>query len=310
VGHEFDVALQKALQSEASRSLRLAYYDNPEAYVPGGYSSVAAKVMHVAQGVLFANANLVKAPLYQAPPQEICLARQNRIALGYYPINQATKIAARRASEQSHIRAQLFSKYSLIDRGQQVLVYMGGNNDEYFSQALPAFLQFLNEASIPEDPPDFQENPPDFIVLLQQHPGAKKENRDGALVQQWLAQRGQQPRACPFFISDLSADDAQVVADGILYHQTSMGPQFALAGIPTIQVGHSICEDTLVKNKWCATATNKVDLLTALARLRWNIKTEPNNEVIMRELGICSDWANRLEHVILYTSDTEAVQLE
>src|SRR3990167_2949323 len=33
-------------------------------------------------------------------------------------------------SDQSQIRVQLFSQYSLTDRGQKVLVYAGGNNDE------------------------------------------------------------------------------------------------------------------------------------------------------------------------------------
>ncbi len=303
VGHVFDVSLQKALKYEASKSLRLAYYDNPEAYVPGGYSSVAAKVMLAAQGVLFANANLVKTPLYQAPSQEVYLAPEKRIGLGYYPISQAEKIAKRRMSEKSHTRAQLFSKYSLADRGQKVLVYAGGNNDEYFSKALPAFLQFLSEASLQEDLSD-------FVVLLQQHPGAKEKNFDLKLVRQWLEQHGQKAKTPQFFISEFNSDDAQVVADGMLYYQTSMGPQFVLAGIPTIQVGHNTYEDILVKNRLCSTAIDVGSLRTALARLRGDVKAESDNEAIMQGLGISPDWASRLEYAVKNFVPTEDVAQE
>ena len=46
VGHVFDVKIQKALSLPAIKASRLAYYDNPEPFVPGGYSSTAAEVMH------------------------------------------------------------------------------------------------------------------------------------------------------------------------------------------------------------------------------------------------------------------------
>ena len=303
VGHVFDVTLQKALKSQASKSLRLAYYDNPEDYVPGGYSAVAAKVMLAAQGVLFANVNRVKTPLYQAPSQEIPLAPEKRIGLGYYPISQAEKIAKRRMSDQSQIRAQLFSKYSLTDRGQKILVYAGGNNDEYFSKALPAFLKFLSEASLQGDLSN-------FVVLLQQHPGAKEKNFDVKLVRQWLEEHDGAVRVPQFFISEFNSDDAQVVADGMLYYQTSMGPQFVLAGIPTIQVGHNTYEDILVKNGLCSTVTDADGLVSVLARLQGNVLAESGNEAIMQGLGISSDWANRLEHAIKNFLPTEDVASE
>jgi hypothetical protein len=303
VGHTFDVPLQQALKSQSSKSLRLAYYDNPEGYVPGGYSAVAAKVMLAAQGVLFANANLVKTPLYQTPSQEIPLALEKRIGLGYYPISQAEKIAKRRTADQSQIRAQLFSKYSLADRGQKVLVYVGGNNDEYFSKALPAFLQFLSEASLQEDLSN-------FVILLQQHPGAKEKNFDVKLVQQWLEQYGGAARAPQFLISEFNSDDAQVFADGIVYYQTSMGPQFVLAGIPTIQAGHNTYEDILVKNGLCSTVTDSNGLVSALARLQADALAESGNEAIMQGLGISPDWANKFEHAMKHFVPTEDVPSE
>jgi hypothetical protein len=291
VGHTFDIPLQKALADHASKALRLAYYDNPEAYVPGGYSSVAAKVMLAAQGVLFANINLAKAPIYQAPFEEVMLVPERRIGLGYYPMSQAEKIAKRRSSDHALIRSQLLSKYALTDQGQKILVYAGGNNDEYFTKAFPAFLQFLIEASQQSDLSN-------VIVVLQQHPGAKEQNIDRKLVQQWIDQCGFWNAAPRLLVSELNSDDAQVVADGMLYYQTSMGPQFVLAGIPTIQVGHNTYEDVLVKNNLCATATDAYRLLNAILHLQQGIKIEADHKTIERELGISPEWADNLEHAI------------
>jgi len=293
VGHVFDITLQKNLAIHAPSAVRLAYYDNPEPYVPGGYSEVAAKVMLAAQGVLFANANLSKTSIYQAPSQEVQLAYEKRVGLGYYPIAQAENITKRRLSDQKLIRAQFFSDNSLTDRGQKVLVYAGGNNDEYFSKAFPAFLQFLAEASQQTDLSN-------FMVVLQQHLGAKEKNIDQQLAHKWIDQYGQGAHASPFIMSKLNSDDAQVLADGILYYQTSMGPQFVLAGIPTVQVGHNAYEDILVKNKLCSTATDAAGLLDALTHLSGGVETEPDSidKVIKQGLGISPDWADRLKRAI------------
>jgi hypothetical protein len=287
VGHTFDIKVQEALASHAADTLRLAYYDNPEPFVPGGYSLVAAKVMIAAQKVLFANVHLAKAPIYQTPSEEIPLASEKRVGLGYYPISHAEKIAKRRTTDHEQIRAQFFSKYLLQDKGQKVLVYVGGNNHEYFSEAFPAFLRQLSEAI-------HQVDLSNFIVVLQQHPGAKKENLDAKFVQQWLNQHDQEVKAPRFFISELNSDDAQVVADGMLYYQTSIGPQFIFAGIPTIQVGHKTYQDVLVRNGLCSIATDANGLLDALTNIQLDVNIEAHRETIRQGLGICNDWADRL----------------
>ncbi len=261
VGHTFDIDLQKALFEKAPLSSRCAYYDNPEIYVPGGYSEVAIQVMNVAQKVLFGNSNITD------------IALEKGIPIGYYPMSQVEKIKQRREVEHETLRSEFFSKHSLEDTGQKVLVYAGGNNEEYFSKAFPAFLSFLDEL------------PQDFIVVLQQHPGAKKENRDANQIQ------GQK-----IVISDFSSDDAQVLADAMLYYQTSMGPQFVLAGIPTIQVGHEVYEDILVRNHLCSVTTKKDAFLEALTNLEPNVE---GNEAIEKGLGIHADWADRLEKALI-----------
>jgi hypothetical protein len=272
VGDPLDVTIQKALAEWAPEVLRLAYYDNPEAFVPGGYSEVAAKVMSAAQRVLFANANLAKTPIYEAPGQEARVPVEKRVGVGFYPLGQAEKIAVRRAAEHGGMRSQFFAKHGLKDSGQKVLVYAGGNNETYFAQALPAFLRLLEETDLSN-----------YVIVLQQHPGAKEKNIDRKLVQE---------KAPQVLISDVSSDDAQVLADGMLYYQTSMGPQFVLAGLPVIQVGHERYEDVLVKNGLCAVATNPREWHKALADLM--SKKAGSAEAVKQGLGLCSDWAERL----------------
>lgn len=296
LGHPFDETIQKALKQHAPNVIRYTYYDNPEPFVPGGYSKTASKVIQLAQKVLFANSNFTHGQIYEDPDKQIEIPFENRIGLGYYPIDQAERIAKKRASSQQQFREQFFSKHSLKDLGQKILVYAGGNNDEYFSKAFPAFLRILDEAVQHTDLSN-------LIILLQQHPGAKGSNFDAHLMKKWIDQQNQRKNAPQLILSELNSGDAQVMADTMLYYQTSMGPQFVLAGIPTIQVGHQVYEDILVKNRLCLTATNAEQLLNAFTHLQTNQVTVLNHEVISRGLGICSDWAVRLTRELTLNHD-------
>lgn len=286
VGHRFNIALQRALAKEAPKSLRVAYYENPENYVPGGYSETAAKVMRAAERVLFANANLAKTPLYQELDKKIRLASERKIGLGYYPIEQAVAIAKKREGMEA-LRARLFASQGLQDRKELLLVYAGGNNEEYFGKAWPAFLRFLREAARQKDLSN-------TMVVLQQHPCAKKENRDGKLLEEFSREAGM-PR---LVISSMSTDEMAAAADRVLYYQTSMAPQFVLAGIPTIQVGHNTYEDILVKNKLCASATNAEEFLNALQGCDDSCVKPVDANAIHAGLGIHSDWSSKLEDFI------------
>lgn len=290
VGHAFDIKVQKALARQAAHVPRFAYYDNPESYVPGGHSAVAAKVMLAANGVLFANSNLAKAPIFQEPGKEIDFENRKKVGIGYYPINQAEKIAKRRAAEQSSMRQTVFSKNDLVDRGQKVLVYFGGNNEGYFSKAFPAFLSLLEEGM---ERSDFTS----LVIVIQQHPGAKSINLDGNRVSAWMAKHSETRQAPTMILSDFSSDDAQVIADGALYYQTSMGPQFVLAGIPTIQVGHETFEDILVRNQLSPSVTDVSQFISVIDDLTHQKKEIPR-EVILEGLGIKSNWLPTLEKAI------------
>jgi hypothetical protein len=281
VGHPSAIAIQEALATEAPHILRLAYYDNPEAYVPGGYSATATKVMQASQGVLFANSHLA---------ETMDLGTIKKIGLGYYPTKPAEKIAKRRLEEKGILRQKLLENNNITDNGQKVLVYFGGNNEEYFLKAFPAFLSLLEQGMTT---PNFQE----LVVVLQQHPGAKKTNTDRNQCEEWAIKHIRTAQIPKIVISNFSSDEAQIVADGALYYQTSMGPQFVLAGIPTMQIGHETYEDILVKNDLIPSITNVDQLLEALGTLKEK-QIEVPQKVLFNGLGIKEDWLQILEQTI------------
>lgn len=212
VGHPFNRKLHEAMMGKALT--HIAYYDNPEPFVPGGYSAVAGEVMAAADRILFANANLSSDSALKDVP--LC----KRIGLGYYPVAAAEKVAKRRSEEGEKLRQRFLGLHGLED--QKILVYFGGNNEEYYGAAFPAFLNCL-EADLPNT-----------IFVLQQHPAAKTKNLDRQMLEEWKLMH---PEAA-VIVSEWNSEDIQVIADGALYYQTSMGPQFALAGIPMLQIGH------------------------------------------------------------------------
>ena len=68
VGHPLMACVQDIVAKQFPQTRRFAYYDNPEPFVPGGYSATAARVMAAAQKTLFANARLAQEPMDSAPP--------------------------------------------------------------------------------------------------------------------------------------------------------------------------------------------------------------------------------------------------
>jgi len=291
VGHPFDESLQKAMAVEAPTVLRAAYYDNPEPYVPGGYSKVAAGVMKAAQKVLFANANLETTPLFEEPAVEIALPAEQRVGLGYYPLKQAEKTALRRAEQHLAMREEFFKKHELKDEGQKVLVYFGGNNEVYFQEAFPAFLNFLATGMEKTDLTN-------YVIVLQQHPAAKTKNIDREQFEMWTAEHSQIKNAPTMVVSEQTSDDMQVIADGALYYQTSMGPMFALAGIPMMQVGHKSYEDVIVRGGLCPSTTTSEAFIQAIATIKPEAVSDESRKKILASLGIKEEWFARLKEAI------------
>ena len=260
VGHPFSAKIQKALAVQAPNVERMAYYDNPEAYVPGGYSQTASEVMSIAKGVIFANANLSSDLVFRAPGEQINFGEKKKFGLGYYPVEQALKLKEQRECFRT-VQAKMFKNNNVT---KTTLVYFGGNNEEYFSKAFPAFLSYLTEAM--NNNIDLSH----LIIRIQQHPGAKDKKIENLKIHEWQEQNLQNlyKMVPKFIISSQTSDEAQVVADAALYYQTSMGPQFCLAGIPTVQIAHEKYEDILVKNGLCQTVTNGAELVDVFQNLK------------------------------------------
>jgi len=274
VGHILMARVQEAIAHVSPDIERLAYYENPESFVPGGYSKTTEQVLACADKVLFANANLAKEPLYSAPFCPIPLAFEKRIGIGYYPIGSANLLAGERASRRKIERQEFFEEHKIVDKGQKILVYLGGNNETYFAKALPAFLQILCESNL---------DPSQYIILVQHHPAAKNKTIDTNLL-----------GGCPIFVSNKNSKETLILADAALYYQTSMGPQLILAGIPAIQVGHETYRDILVRNCLARSVTNKEDFVKAVT----SFEKPPNRDKLLEDLGVCSDWALRLRSAI------------
>ncbi|HEV8052000.1 MAG TPA: hypothetical protein VGP47_05860, partial [Parachlamydiaceae bacterium] len=286
IGHIFDIKIQKALSLNAPGIPRFAYYDNPEPFVPGGYSSTAAEVIAISHGVLFANETLAKAKIYSAADQEISFDDKKRFGIGYYPIAQAEKIAEKRKIEHADTRSTFLAKNDIADTGQKILVYFGGNNEEYYSKAFPAFLSLIAETALQID---FNNT----VIVIQQHPGAKVKNQDGLQVEAWVKVYGEQTVLPRVVVSNFSSDQAQVLADAALYYQTSMGPQFVLEGIPTIQIGHETFDDILVRNHLAPSVTSVTGLIQAMESLDQAKAISPQD--ILSSLGIREDWQETLQ---------------
>lgn len=75
-----------------------------------------------------------------------------------------------------------------------------------------------------------------------------------------------------------------------------MGPQFVLANIPTIQIGHVPNEDILVKNKLCLVVNRPSEFLSAIEPLQ-NMQTEESSRAIERGLGIRLNWSETLQNL-------------
>lgn len=287
VGNSFDVKVQNALKAITPVVRRYAYYDNPEPFVPGGYSVIAAEVMSIAQRVLFANANLAKEKIFSILGEAIDLDESKRIGIGYYPVQNAEKIAKNRgSSHKKKLREEFFNKVGIIDRGQKLLVYFGGNNEEYFQRAFPSFIDILHQAVQKRDLSN-------FCIVFQQHPAAKFKNRDGEYLEKKEVFKDPYPSNF-VAISPLSTEDVQVIADAAMYYQTSMGPQFLLAGLPVVQIGHEKYSDVLTKNQLCSSVTDARGFLNVLDKLDQLSDNKNATHKIYQGLGIDPNWSQNL----------------
>lgn len=293
-GNKFAAIVQNISSKENLLSIEYpfwCYYDNPESYVPGGYSIKTEETIKASKYILFANINLAKtdANIYSSLEKQIDLSNKIIQGIGYYPITETEKLQQQRQIERDHLRKE--NSWSNI---KYLFVYFGGNNDAYFDQAFPNFLSNLSQLNNNND--NIFE---DILFLLHQHPAAKIQNRDGLLLEKWLTEN----RHVQIILSTLkTSDQALIVADAVLYYQTSMSPQFALLEIPTIQVGHEIYQDILVKYNLCYTATNTTELAASLTKMKEKNNSfdeiQRHKQLIYEAIGYTPDWPNNLRRII------------
>jgi hypothetical protein len=278
IGHERWGELFYDLSKRNPLITRVAYYDNPEEYVSGGYSEVAEKVITQAQVVLFANQALVEKGIQKEKGIPIDLSEKGLLGVGYYPQDEADKILSlKRDTERlQEVRKGLFARQETEDTGQRIIAYIGGANEAYYEKAFPSFVELLSQVD-----PSCLEN---TVFVLQQHPRAKKEgNLDVEVL-------GRLPSSVRFIVSDISTIEALAISDGAFYYQTSMGAQFVLGGIPLVaQVGHEVYPDMLIRAGF-PSITTKSELEEALTK-----KAERGNlQLLEKELGKDSNWKQNL----------------
>ena len=293
--HPNNIKLVEAISKYSKDTVISVLYDNPEPWVPGEYSTTAnTLISHPAvKEVWFVNANLAKEGVIQKKLGEpMDLSNKKLVPMGCYSVEQAEAMGEKRIAQHKAMREKLFSKNNLEDKGQKVLVYFGGNNTEYFNQAFPNFLHLLTKKNLSN-----------IIIVMQQHPGAKKENIDGKQIEEWKKKYDKTPFAPTIIISNQTSDDMQILADAALYYQTSMGPAFALAGIPMIQVGnkeHEVYKDIIVKEKLCPSVITPSEFLRAIENIDTKITplSEAQKSIIFTSLGIKKDWPTRLQQAL------------
>lgn len=283
LGNSFEISLQQAFKEYNPHVKRLVYYDNPESYVPGGYSEMAYATIQIADRALFSNSNLTRSPLYINKEKESDLPFDKRFGIGYYPMSRVQEIRKKRLEEKktNSMRLKFFHEHQIQGKDKKILVYFGGNNDEYYKFAFPAFQKFLANSIE-------QSNLSHLVFVIHQHPAAKNSNCDWNYIKAWVQEIGSNPKAPTIILSQWDSNQIQTIADCALYYQTSMAAQFALAGIPTMQVGHEIYEDILVKNKAIPSIVNTDTLVETLVKGNWE-GSQSDLESLTEYLGIRHD---------------------
>lgn len=200
------------LQTLKNRKI-MAFVDNLENNVEGGYTDQLKKIKTLAAEVLYANVHHATGP--------------KDFGIGYSPaIGRAEKIRIMRAQAA---REDFFKKHDIPDLGQKIVTFFGGANDYYYKDVVPRLANIL-----------FKENLIDnnILIVLQQHPRAKTEGNID-----WNSLK-----SIPNVIqSEIDPDEMLSYTDVILYNQTSMSPIFCDLRVPTYQLGPKWNEDVFFR---------------------------------------------------------------
>lgn len=237
VGSDKMVDFYLLLKERRPDIVRIAYYDNPEPFVEGGYSANVAKIVPQADAIFFANYNFAKDPVFSSFNMDL-KTDATRFGIGYYPMAKIEALSLKRESKEirAKLREQFIQNHSIAN-GSFLPFYFGGANETYYKEAFPLFLKFLNELA------EREEKKVPWTVVIQKHPRSGTFEED--VIVKW---KKTAHRFIPnITISKVPFDDALVIADLIWYFQTSASGMFPQMEIPAIQVGNSAYKELLVK---------------------------------------------------------------
>lgn len=293
VSSEFFLEFQKRLAVKKPFVKRCVYYDNPEPFVPGGYSRLASKMIALAQYVLFANSSLERKVLLkrevleESPGLDIDLSHVGTFGVGFQSIKEAESIKKIRREEGQRIRLDFLERHRIKEQGQRIFVYVGGANETYYFEAFPHFVRMIKSLFDRSD-----ESLKNTIFILQQHPRAESEGNFDANEAKKLFLCKDPSDSFQFVVSDLKTLESLAIAQGVFYYQTSMAAQFPLADVPLVaQAAHEMYPDILMKTGF--------PFLGDPERMGEFLARERNTEEILirkveDELGISGLWKENL----------------
>ena len=304
IGHggKFPGLLFEAFEKHAPSVKRILYIDNYESFVPGEYSSLLMENIKKAQEVWFANANFVSEPIFSAKNVEADIKDKERFGVGISPLSERAVLQLVEDRKKGEVRRDFLRANGIEDRGQKILIYLGGANAEYYEHAFPTFLRILDGLD------------KETTVILQQHPRAVKEgNRDGMLFQAWKKVSDDKEKRA--VVSVCPSDNAIAAADVISYYQTSAILLPLAAGIPMIQVGHETYFDAGVRNSLCTAvelqerradeSQQEYDISVQKAQQAFQSSVEAemvtriSYDDLMRLVGVEKQWEDHLKQKVV-----------
>lgn len=280
VGTPISAQVFQELSRRGSSVFKVAYYDNPESFVPGGYSSIAATVIESADAVVFASLLLQGQVLYDGMRCELDLSAKRIHYLGYFPFCRFDFYRSLRSEScREQLRKAFFLQSEIEDKGQRFLLYLGGANKVYEQETLIHLCHLLREthSSFGLD---------QTIVLLQRHPRAS--DLDLHLFQDL------QLEGLPVAISPFDFASSLAIADVIGYYQTSTCLYFPLLGIPAAQIGSQCYSDLLVRNKLCSLVNDKESFLRFLeVSSIGSLPSDDELQAFYSLFGVDPDWEKK-----------------
>ncbi|MCH9610791.1 MAG: hypothetical protein S4CHLAM81_00860 [Chlamydiales bacterium] len=189
------------------------------------------------------------------------IATKEKMGIGYYPIGESRKLNGARQDDGARLRAEYFHHIGKKDEGQKLCLYLGGNNSDFYENAFPAFCEMVPNKS-------------QLHFVVQPHPSSKELKLPEHVR-----------------LSDWNTMQMLTIADLVLYHQTSMAPLIAFAGIPLIQVADKIYLDMLTRSG-VAFASSSSELLQEIEECKKRLY-QPSL------VGFRQDWPTRLRKSLL-----------